>query len=86
MDANVFFRRADQPWRPRVLSVPASAAVSVKYGRQTRRTSDEFDVLLEKEVRRTESRESFLYSHSLWSVMRINVLLSEHLCSDEEDV
>uniref|UniRef100_A0A671NFZ6 Uncharacterized protein n=1 Tax=Sinocyclocheilus anshuiensis TaxID=1608454 RepID=A0A671NFZ6_9TELE len=58
----------DQPWRPRVFSAPPNAAVSVKYGRRLRRITDEFDILLEKGVRRTESRELLLYLYSTNSV------------------
>uniref|UniRef100_A0A673MJJ4 Uncharacterized protein n=1 Tax=Sinocyclocheilus rhinocerous TaxID=307959 RepID=A0A673MJJ4_9TELE len=75
MDAELFFRKADQPWRPRVFSAPPNAAVSVKYGRRLRRIADEFDILLEKgmkrmcngrpasQIRRFPMSLSFLWSH-----------------------
>lgn len=63
MDTSVFFRKVDQPWRPRVFSVPANT-VSVKYGRR-RRFTDEFDILLEKGMTVTaEKHHSHRYSAS----------------------
>lgn len=46
MDTSLYFRKVDQPWRPRVFSV------RVKYGRQRRIVTDEFDILLEKGMKR----------------------------------
>lgn len=68
MDTNLFFRKVSQPWRPRVFSVPANT-VSVKYGRQRRIITDEFDILLEKGMKRmcndrpASQSQSFIWSH-----------------------
>uniref|UniRef100_A0A672SL07 Bcl2-associated agonist of cell death-like n=1 Tax=Sinocyclocheilus grahami TaxID=75366 RepID=A0A672SL07_SINGR len=69
-------RLHDMPWRPRVFSAPPNAAASVKYGRRLRRLTDEFDILLEKGMKRLcngrpapqiwrfPMSSSFLWSHA----------------------
>ncbi len=68
MDAVRTFRQAEQPSRTRLKSAPPVLFAAMKYGRQLRRITDEFDTLLNKGVRLTGT--GLLFSH-LWPTMRI---------------
>lgn len=88
MDAVMTFRQAEHPLRARLKSAPPVLFAAMKYGRQLRRITDEFDTLLNKGVRLTGTGLLFRKFSHLWPTMIILFLppCLKHLPSDDTDV
>ncbi|KAK2891342.1 hypothetical protein Q8A67_013985 [Cirrhinus molitorella] len=88
MDAVLTFRTDDHPWRARVSSAPPHTAVrctALRYGRELRKITDEFDVLLDKRMNRmwncrpaSQTQHFPIFFSFLWGYKKSDAEMRSH--------